>query len=307
MEGHVGLSNEKRDEASSDEFYGALSYLVVDKRTAYFVIHVYSNSYDLSPGLQRSNVGGERDGENFLERLGFESRDSCNILPGNRCYFQVIEEVNRGVPFSPFSPHQMRIDLAHRHFRDFMSTLSAIYAKMAEVDKMLYGAGIELPWSDLKLATIEYGAGEKVYEKGQVYDVYKDIRDITTPAKSEVFLVDAYPDEDVLNLYLEKIAPGIKIRILTNEPAKTATRAYQSFTNFVTVAQKFKQKPGVNFEVRKSADCHDRVFFVDGDCWVMGQSMKDAGKKPTYLVKIESGLLFRKVWDDTWNQAQLIV
>ena len=201
----------------------------------------------------------------------------------------------------------MRMDLAHRAFEKLMSNLSTIYSKMTEVDGMLFDAGIDLPWSRLNLSPIEYDTEEKVYEKGQVYDFYKDILDITKLAKNEVFFVDAYPDEEVLNLYLEKIAPGIGIRLLTNEPPRSSGKSYQAFTNFVTVARKFKQKPGVAFEVRRSTDCHDRLFFIDGICWVMGQSMKDAGRKPTYLVKIQSGTMFKKVWEDLWSQAQPLV
>jgi hypothetical protein len=306
-EGHVGLSNEKRKEASSGEFQGALSYLAVNDRTAYFVIHVYSTAYDLSQHLQRSNVRGRDNRQNFLERLGFAFYDGCNVLSNRRCYFQVIEEVRRGRLYSPFSPHQRRIDMAHGAFDKIISNLSTIYSKMAEVDRMLFDAGIELPWSGLKLAEIVYDATEKVYEKGHVYDFYKDILDITKLAKMEVFVVDAYPDEEVLNLYLEKVDPQISIRILTNEPRKTSAKAYQNFTNFVAVAKKFKLKPGVTFEVRKNTDCHDRLFFIDGDCWVMGQSMKDAGRKPTYLIKINSGVRFKKIWEDVWSQAQVVV
>ena len=92
----------------------------------------------------------------------------------------------------------------------------------------------------------------------------------------------------MLDLYLEKIPIGLKIKILTNKPQD----------NFVTVAQKFKIKPKVDFEVRKNKDCHDRLFFVDNACWIIGQSIKDAGKKPTYLVKIVAYDLFRNIFDD---------
>ncbi len=143
----------------------------------------------------------------------------------------------------------------------------------------------------------DYGKEEKVYPKGHIYDFYKDIRDITKEAKNEVFVIDAYVDEDLLNLYLEKIPIGVKIKILTKQPKG----------NFITVAQKFKIKPKVDFEVRRSNDCHDRLFFIDDKCWVMGQSVKDAGKKPTYLVKIEVYDLFRKVFDDLWKTASKLV
>jgi len=66
-------------------------------------------------------------------------------------------------------------------------------------------------------------------------------------------------------------------------------------------------KPDVDFEVRQSKDCHDRLFFIDNECWVMGQSVKDAGKKPTYLVKIEAYDLFREVFNDLWKNASALI
>ena len=298
-EGHIGLSNRKVNEATCGEFFGALSCLEVNKSIAYFVIHVYSNTYtyDYSPHLQRSNVRGHDQRENFLERLGFNFSDSCNILPGNRCYHKVVEEVVRGRDAEDILRNPLRVNMIHEIFKKFMFNLKEIYDEMAKIDRMLFEAGIELPWADLKLSPVTYEIGEKVYQKGQVYDFYKDIRDITTQAKNEVFLIDAYPDEEVLDLYLEKVPLITKIRILTNKP----------MGNFLTVAEKFKLKPGINFEVRASKDCHDRLFFIDDNCWVMVQSLKDAGKKPTYLVKIESSNSFREVFEDLWSQAQNLV
>ena len=295
-EGHVGLSNEKVKEATNGDFFGALSYLKRDQRRAYFVIHVYSNTFDYSPFLQRSNVGCPATRPNFLERLGVTFSDSCNILHDGRCYYQVIEEVEREGRRGGLED-ALRTRTIHDVFDKFMASIKQLYDDMAKIDRILFSVGIKLPWEGMGLAPVTYEASEKVYEKGQVYDFYTDIRDITNQAKNEVFLIDAYPNEEVLNLYLEKTPTGIKIRILTNKPQ----------ANFVTVAQKFKVKPGVSFEVRESKDCHDRLFFVDDSCWVMGQSLKDAGKKPTYLVKIESHQLFRKVFEDLWSQAQPLV
>jgi len=48
-EGHIDLSNEKREEITIGNFHVALPYLKKDETTAYFVIHVYSNTFDYSP------------------------------------------------------------------------------------------------------------------------------------------------------------------------------------------------------------------------------------------------------------------
>jgi hypothetical protein len=295
-EGHIGLSNEKVKEATSGDFKLALSYLKESARTAYFVIHVYSNTFDYSPYLQRSNVRGSDRRKNFLERLGFTYYESCNIL-GGPCYYKVIEEVPREAYNEDFMKDQQRVQMAHRKFDQLASRFGEIFQKMFEVDRILFESGFELPWEEEKLSPIIHGQEEKVYEKGQIYDFYKDIREITQSAKNEAFLVDAYVNEEALDLYLDKIPSGIKIRILTNKPQG----------NFITVAQKFKTKPSVDFEVRQNKDCHDRLFFVDNTCWVIGQSIKDAGKKPTYLARIESHDLFKLVFENLWNASSVLV
>jgi len=168
---------------------------------------------------------------------------------------------------------------------------------MHDVDKILFEAGFELPWEEEKLRQMSHGQEEKAYEKGQIYDFYKDIREITQSAKNEVFLVDSYVAEEALDLYLDKIPSDIKIRILTNKPQG----------NFLSVAHKFKTKPSVNFEVRQNKDCHDRLYFVDNACWIIGQSIKDVGKKPTYLIKIESHDIFRLVFENLWKASSILV
>src|SRR5439155_561352 len=56
MDGHTGLSNTKVGEATNGEFFGALSSLKATQHQSFFVMHVYSNTFDFSPYLQRSNV-----------------------------------------------------------------------------------------------------------------------------------------------------------------------------------------------------------------------------------------------------------
>jgi hypothetical protein len=302
FEGHVGLSNEKAQERTVGTFQVALSYLKKDQRTAYFVIHAYSNTYDIGPHLQRTNLafGGYRRGgdrKNFLQRLGFRFSDTCNVLDGGRCYFAMIEEVDRDEQLAGGLEHHLRVNAIHERFRKFADGLEDLYNKMKEVDRMLFDAGFELPWEDLKLAPVVFAKDEKVYAKGQVYDFYTDIRDITQAAKNEVLVIDAYANEEVIDLYLEKLPMAIKMRILTKEPKD----------NFMTIAQKFKQKPGVRFEARQSQDVHDRLFFIDNTCWVAGQSIKDAGKKPTYLVRLESHDVVRRVFEDVWTNAKPLI
>jgi hypothetical protein len=97
---------------------------------------------------------------------------------------------------------------------------------------------------------------------------------------------------------LEKVSKGTQIRFLTSDK-NTRLGALKA------VAKKFSAAPGIVFEGRMSSDVHDRVIFIDNaDCWVLGQSVKDAAvSKPTYLVPIESVSDMQRLYEDVWSRA----
>lgn len=137
--------------------------------------------------------------------------------------------------------------------------------------------------------------GEKAYHAGQVYELYRDIKAIIESGKDEVLIIDAYVNEEVIDLYLEKLPFGIKIMILTNKPQG----------NFMAVASKFRQKHQDNFIVKSNDKCHDRMFFVDKRCYVIGQSVdKAATEKPTYLIEIQNGGIFRQVFQSLFDSGK---
>lgn len=192
IDGHTGLSNTKVNDATSGDFFGALSVLKMNQRSSYFVIHVYSNTFHSGPWLQESNIrqvpsGRPSKRENFLERLGFEFSESCNVLPEGRCYYQVLEQIERNGTLSFDFEDSMRVQFMHDAFKKFIANLQTTFDRMFDIDKLLFEAGIELPWSNLRLAPVVRDTSEKVYEKGQAYDFYKDIRDITQLAKKRGF------------------------------------------------------------------------------------------------------------------------
>ena len=77
---------------------------------------------------------------------------------------------------------------------------------------------------------------------------------------------------------LAKVGPGVSVRLLTSSPSDALR----------SLAAKFSARNSVQFEARSTSAIHDRVIFIDGrDCWVIGQSIKDAAmKKPTYLLPV---------------------
>jgi hypothetical protein len=115
-------------------------------------------------------------------------------------------------------------------------------------------------------------------------------------SKQDVFLIDNYLNREILDLYAAVIPPGVPVRMLTSAPDATLT----------AVAQKYATRG--RFELRSNRDVHDRVVFVDGRCWVVGQSVKDAAKKkPTYMVEHENPARMLVVYENVWGNATAVV
>jgi hypothetical protein len=149
---------------------------------------------------------------------------------------------------------------------------------------------VVLPKRSAKKGKLE----EKVYACGTAYEYYKDVSNLMKEAKHEIIVTDRYVGEDLIELYLEKVSAGVKIRVLTRDPKG----------NFIAVAKKFKVKPNMVFEVRKSDNWHDRFIFIDNACWVSGQSLKDAATKvPTYLFRLEAFDELKQLLEDEWSKA----
>lgn len=141
---------------------------------------------------------------------------------------------------------------------------------------------------------------ERFYDSGEQFDFYKDMKEIVSSVQKEIFIVDSYVDEDLLNIYIEKAKLGIKIRILTNSRNPKG--------NFIVVAKMFAKKQGVNFEARESLECHDRAFFTEDCGFVLGNSIKNNAKnKPAYLIRLDNPSKLEKSYQRIWNSATKIV
>ena len=137
-----------------------------------------------------------------------------------------------------------------------------------------------------------------MYEAGDEYAFYRDLSSIVATATKEIFIVDAYLDEKIFNLYVDKVPAGAAVRILSNKIG----------SNVHTIATMYsKNRP---LELRSSAESHDRVIFIDQRCWVAGQSIKDAAqRKPTYLVELNEPSLgaLRDAHNRIWVAAAIVV
>jgi hypothetical protein len=141
---------------------------------------------------------------------------------------------------------------------------------------------------------------ERYYDSGDQFDFYLDIKKEISIAKSYLFIIDSYINEGLLEVYLEKLPPGIEIKILLNSKNPRG--------NFMHVARMFARKKGVNFEVRESLECHDRAIFIDKTGWVIGCSIKDNAKnKPAYMIGLRNPQILEKIYRRIWLASQKLI
>lgn len=236
--------------------------------------------------------------EEFVESFGdyeFASKYYNKQIIFFGYYLQKYEEYDQFTPTDIQSCFE-QLDLG------MPENISDLMKKAADSGKLIRkGNGYRIPRIETKniegelKQTLKKNGDERVYHPGQVYELYRDIKTIIESAKNEVLIIDTYANEEVIDLYLGKLPLGIKIMILTNKPQG----------NFVAVATKFKQKHHENFVVKTNDKCHDRVFFVDKKCYVIGQSIdKAAIEKPTYLIEIQNAGTFRQVFQSLFDSGK---
>jgi len=140
---------------------------------------------------------------------------------------------------------------------------------------------------------------ERIYDENSPFDFHNDIRDIIKSAKKEIFIVEPYIDEDLLEVTLRKVNNSIDIKILAN--------IHNPKGKFVKVSNKFISQHKGKFEAKETDKIHDRGIFIDNkEGWVVGQSLKQGGKKPTYLIKLQNPRKLEAIYNKIWLSASKI-
>lgn len=139
-----------------------------------------------------------------------------------------------------------------------------------------------------------------VYEAGNVYRYFADLKAIFNEAKKEIFIVDPYFDGNTFDAYFPDKIGTASARILAGQYSK----------ELEPYVQKHIQQFGSSLGLRKSKETHDRLIVIDNSLvWITGGSIKDAGKKPTYLIPFTPALARAKIciYEDIWNKATVVV
>lgn len=117
---------------------------------------------------------------------------------------------------------------------------------------------------------------QKVFFDGQVFDAFGLLVLLVQRAGREIVLVDGYVDASTLNI-LAKKAEGVAAIVWTHPKTGLTQRDVDTFN---------AQYPQLT--VRHTTAFHDRFLVVDGaEGYLVGASLKDAGKKGFAITRIE--------------------
>lgn len=117
---------------------------------------------------------------------------------------------------------------------------------------------------------------ELVVDAGKTFSAKSKVRELVAAAQGELFVVDPYIGLGTLDCLRDVTVP---IRLLT------ANHAQAIEADFERALAAFVQE-GHQVTVRKTTGLHDRHLVFNDRCWLVGSSLKDAGKKPFHCIEI---------------------
>ena len=117
---------------------------------------------------------------------------------------------------------------------------------------------------------------EGIFFDGQIYDAYEFICDLIKSAKTRIVLIDNYVDDTVLTM-LDKRETGVLVTIYTQK----ISPQFQ-----LDIAKHNAQYPAI--DVKEFKKSHDRFLIIDDNVYLIGASLKDAGKKWFGVTKMEA-------------------
>ena len=121
---------------------------------------------------------------------------------------------------------------------------------------------------------------EGIFVDGQIYDAYELVERLIKSARKSILLIDNYVDESVLTMMSEKEV-GVQVDIYTKAISKALKLAESKFND---------QYGGL--ALHETAIVHDRFLILDDQTiYLIGASLKDAGKKLFAITQISADLI----------------
>ena len=125
---------------------------------------------------------------------------------------------------------------------------------------------------------------QRVFFEGQVWDAFELLVSLVRRAKGSIVLVDGYVDASTLNV-LAKKGEGVNVTVWTSPRTRLTTRDVDTFN---------AQYPKLT--VGHTTAFHDRFLILDRtECYLVGSSLKDAGKKSFAVTRMEDADSIRAI------------
>jgi hypothetical protein len=140
------------------------------------------------------------------------------------------------------------------------------------------------------------------FPAGATHDAFVHIRGLFKDAKRELFIIDGYIDTSLFQFLLSTNGP---------RTCRVLTKARPLPHDFLREAQLFVQQHGFALSIHTSDAFHDRQMVLDGTrAFILGASIKDAGKKAFHIIPIENPSArdeMIRYAEEVWNQATVLL
>lgn len=156
--------------------------------------------------------------------------------------------------------HRNTDEVAHQTWerRDYHMTMAPV---LAEIRELLNGSATP---------------SEVTVSAGHSFTAKSKVRELVAAATTGLFVVDPYIGFGTLDCLRDVTVP---IRLLTgNHPQAIEADFERAIASFID--------EGHNLLVRRAKTLHDRHLTFNDRCWLVGGSLKDAGKKPFHCIEI---------------------
>jgi hypothetical protein len=126
---------------------------------------------------------------------------------------------------------------------------------------------------------------------GNPFSAKSKVRELLETSQGEVFVVDPYVGVGTLDCLRGLTVP---IRLLTANHAQAIEQDFaRNLAAFVA--------EGHNVTVRTTTGLHDRHVMFNDRCWLVGGSLKDAGKKPFNCLEMADKAIVVADLEAKWN------
>jgi hypothetical protein len=120
------------------------------------------------------------------------------------------------------------------------------------------------------------------------------VRELLSNAGGPVFLIDAYVGLGTLDCLRDLAHP---IRVLTGQQKHSVEAGFEN------AVRDFRSE-GRTIAVKRHPTLHDRYLIFNDRCWLIGSSIKDAGKKALNIIEcLDSKAAIVEDAEKKWREA----